>query len=147
MAAELITEPHVLCQGSRHTSLGLLVAFSHKWPVVQEFYPSRSNNLTQGVSHDGTEGNWEVWIAVVSPFWSEAPEPTTFLCFWSLGTAFLDHPLVKKCSRTVFHRNKWGKKETDIKPEILVLRVYTYDLAEGAEGEGLTKNTMQIPPD
>lgn len=53
----------------------------------------------------------------------------------------------KKCSRTVLHRNKPRTKKTDTETEILVLRAYTYDKAEGAEGGGLTENTMQISSD
>jgi len=53
---------------------------------------------------------------------------------------------VKKCSRTVCHRKKLRTKKNDTKPDILVLRTYTYDLAEGA-GEGLTENAMQVPSD
>lgn len=42
---------------------------------------------------------------------------------------------------------KQRTKKTDTNPEILVLRAYAYDLAEGAEGEGLTENTTQISSD
>lgn len=56
--------------------------------------------------------------------------------------------LPKKCSRMQFlHRNKPRTEKTDTKTEILVLRAYTYDEAEGAEGGGLTENTMQISSD
>lgn len=70
-----------------------------------------------------------------------------FYVFEAWGLHFLMIPLQKKkCSRTLL-RNKWITKGTDTKPEILVLRVYMYDLAEGAGEEGLTENTMQISPD
>lgn len=48
--------------------------------------------------------------------------------------------------KNIFSQKRRTKKP-DTKPEILVLRAYTYNLAEGAEGECLTENTMQISSD
>lgn len=127
---ERAAEPQALPQGCREPAYPsvcpcaqtVLTVFSCTWSVVQAFCPSRSNNMTQGVSHDGTQEKWEAWIAIVSPFWNEAPEPTTFFTLLEPGDMrFLIIPL-KKCSRTVFHRNELRTKKTDTKTKLLILR-------------------------
>lgn len=115
---ERAAEPQALSQGCREPAYpsmcpcaqAVLTVFSCTWSVVQAFCPSRSNNMTQGVSHDGTQEKREAWIAMVSPFWSEAPEPTTFLLFWNLGTRIFWSSLWKNAVELFFRETSWEQK-------------------------------------
>lgn len=86
-----------------------LTAFSHTWQqVVQASCPFRSNNLTKGVSNDGTresEKSELLWFHL-SEVKHLNQQHFYFPRAWGPTFFFLQSSLWERCSRIFFPRNK-----------------------------------------